>query len=130
MSIFTICGVAVITAVMAVMLRSQSPHSAMLLSIAAGVLIFLSVLQNIPDMLFGVSGMLSDSGVDTSQLAVLIKVMGICYITEFTCDCVSEAGLLSLSTNLSFAGKVIVLLTALPLFRQVIGVIQTLGGAG
>ena len=130
MSIFAFCGVAVVTAVLVLMLRRESPHSAMLLSVAAGVLIFVSVLRYIPDTLSGVSRMLNDSAADVGGLSVIVKVMGICYVTEFTCDCVTEAGLLSLSTNLSFAGKVIALLTALPLFDRIFGVIQALGGAG
>ena len=104
------------------MLRRENPHTAMLLSIAAGVLIFLSVLKNITGALNGVGGLLS--GVDTDGLSILFKVMGICYLTEFTCDCVTEAGLL----NLSFAGKAVALLTALPLFNRILGVIQNLGG--
>lgn len=129
MNIMAICGVAVVTAVLALMLRSQSPHAAMMMSIAAGILIFIYVMNHIPDTLFGMSDMLSSSGVDPTKLTILFKVMGICYITEFTCDCVTEAGLLSLATNLSFAGKVLVLLSSLPLFEQIIGVIQTLGGS-
>ena len=130
MSIFAICGVAVTTAVVVLMLRNQSSHSAMLLSIGAGVVIFLCVIKNIPETVSGITAMLTNSGVDSSQLVILLKVMGICFVTEFTCDCVTEAGLLSLSTNISFAGKILVLLTALPLFNQIFAVIQTLGGAG
>lgn len=128
MSIITICGAAIVTAVLAVMLRTQSPHSAMLLSVAAGSVIILSLLKNIPDTLSGVQRILSDGGVNTADIAILLKVMGICFVTEFTCDCVTEAGLLSLSTNISFAGKILVLLTALPLFQNIIDVITSLGG--
>lgn len=128
MSIITICGAAVVTAVLAVMLRSQSPHSAMLLSVAAGAVIILSLLKNIPDRLSGIQRILSEGGVDTANIAILLKVMGICFVTEFTCDCVTEAGLLSLSTNISFAGKILVLLTSLPLFENIINIVSGLGG--
>lgn len=127
MTIITICGAAIVTAVLAVMLRSQSPHSAMLLSVAAGAIIILSLLKNLPDTLSGIQSVLSDGGIDTADIAILLKVMGICFVTEFTCDCVTEAGLLSLSTNISFAGKILVLLTSLPLFQNIISVIATLG---
>lgn len=127
MNILTICGAAVVTAVLAVTLRSQSPHSAMLLSVAAGAVIILSVLKNLPDTLSGLQGILRDGGIDTADIAILLKVMGICFVTEFTCDCVTEAGLLSLSTNISFAGKIMVLLTALPFFQRIIDVISSLG---
>ena len=128
MSIITICGAAVVTAVLTVMLRSQSPHSAMLLSVAAGAVIILSLLKNIPDTLSGIQRILSEGGVDTANIAILLKVMGICFVTEFTCDCVTEAGLLSLSTNISFAGKILVLLTSLPLFENIINIVSDLGG--
>lgn len=127
MNMITICGAAIVTAVLAVMLRSQSPHSAMLLSVAAGAIIILSLLKNLPGTLSGIQSVLADGGIDTDDIAILLKVMGICFVTEFTCDCVTEAGLLSLSTNISFAGKILVLLTSLPLFQNIITVITTLG---
>lgn len=127
MNMITICGAAIVTAVLAVMLRSQSPHSAMLLSVAAGAIIILSLLKNLPGTLSGIQSVLADGGIDTDDIAILLKVMGICFVTEFTCDCVTEAGLLSLSTNISFAGKILVLLTSLPLFQNIIAVITTLG---
>ena len=126
MSILTICGAAIVTAVLAVMLRSQSPHSAMLLSVAAGAVIILSLLKDMPDTLSGVQSVLNDGGIDTSDIAVLFKVTGICFVTEFTCDFVTEAGLLSLSTNISFAGKILVLITALPLFENILNVVTSL----
>ena len=127
MTIITICGAAIVTAVLAVMLRSQSPHSAMLLSVAAGAIIILSLLKILPGTLSGIQSVLSDGGIDTADIAILMKVMWICFVTEFTCDCVTEAGLLSLSTNISFAGKILVLLTSLQLFQNIISVITTLG---
>ena len=126
MEMIVICGAAIMTAVLAVMLRQQSPHSALLLSLASGAVIILSILKNIPDLLSGVQALLFDSDIDTQSIAVLLKVVGICFVTEFTCDCVTEAGLLSLSTNISFAGKILVLFTALPLFRNILTIITSL----
>ena len=126
MDMIVICGAAIMTAVLAVMLRQQSPHSALLLSLASGAVIILSILKNVPDLLSGVQAILSDSDIDTQSIAVLLKVVGICFVTEFTCDCVTEAGLLSLSTNISFAGKILVLFTALPLFQNILTIITSL----
>ena len=126
MSIITICGAAIVTAVLAVMLRSQSPHSAMLLSVAAGAVMILSLLKNMPDMLTGMRAVLADGGINVEDVSILLKVMGICFVTEFTCDTVTEAGLLSLSTNISFAGKILVLMTSFPLFQNIIDVITSL----
>lgn len=126
MDMIVICGAAIMTAVLAVMLRQQSPHSALLLSLASGAVIILSILKNVPDLLSGVQAILSDSDIDTQSIAILLKVVGICFVTEFTCDCVTEAGMLSLSTNISFAGKILVLFTALPLFQKILTIITSL----
>ena len=53
MDMIVICGAAIMTAVLAVMLRQQSPHSALLLSLASGAVIILSILKNIPDPSLG-----------------------------------------------------------------------------
>lgn len=128
MSILAVCGAAIITAVMALLLRQKSPHSALLLSIASGTVIMLSLLRDIPDIIMGVNALLGSAGIDGGDIILLFKIVGICFVTEFTCDCVSEAGLLSLSTNISFAGKILVLVTSLPMFERVISVIQELSG--
>ena len=128
MDIIAICAAAVVTAALALMLRSQSPHSAMLLSVAAGAVIVLSLAEAIPKTIGSVSAMLTDAGLDTGDIAVLLKVTAICFVTEFTCDCVTEAGLLSLSTNISFAGKILVLIASLPLFDNILSLIKTLSG--
>ena len=128
MSILAVCGAAIITAVMALLLRQKNPHSALLLSIASGTVIMLSLLRDIPDIITGVNALLGSAGIDGGDIILLFKIVCICFVTEFTCDCVSEAGLLSLSTNISFAGKILVLVTSLPMFERVISVIQELSG--
>lgn len=121
-----ICGAAIITAVLALTLRVQSPHSAMLLSVASGAVIILSILKEMPDTIGGIQSVLSAGGINTGDIAILLKVMGICFVTEFTCDCVTEAGLLSLSTNISFAGKILVLIVSLPLFQNILDIVASL----
>ena len=126
MSILAVCGAAIITAVMALLLRQKSPHSALLMSIASGAVIMLSLLRDIPDVVMAVNSLLASAGIDSADIALLFKIVGICFVTEFTCDCVSEAGLMSLSTNISFAGKILVLAAALPMFERIIYVIRGL----
>ena len=129
MEIFALCAVAVISAVMALLLRRQSPQTALLLSLGAGTLILLSVLKNIILTTQSVSEILQAGGVSAEYIVILFKVLGVCFITEFTCDTVTEAGMLSLATNISFAGKVTVLIAATPLLRDVITAIAGLAGA-
>ncbi len=128
MEIFSLCAAAIVTAVFALLLRRQSPQTALLLSIGAGTLIILSVLKNIVLTTQTVSDLLIAGGISSDYIMILFKVLGICFLTEFTCDTVTEAGMLSLATNISFAGKVLVLMTAMPLFSDLLKAITSMVG--
>ncbi len=122
------CAVGILSATAALLLRRQSPQTALLLSIGAGTLIILTVLKNILLTTQSVTQLLQAGGINAEYIVILFKVLGICFLTEFTCDTVTEAGMLSLATNISFAGKVLVLLAAMPLFREVLAAITSMAG--
>lgn len=126
MELFSLCAAAILSAVMALLMRRQSPQTALLLSVGAGTLIILSVLKNIMATTGSINSLMQACGVNADYIMILFKVLGICFITEFTCDVVTEAGMLSLATNVSFAGKVTVLIASLPLFRDVITAITAM----
>ena len=129
MNIVSICAAAVICAVMALLLRHQSPQISLLISVGAGVILLMTVIREIVLTSDEIQSILSAGGISEEYIMILLKTLGICYLTEFTCDTVSEAGLLSLSTNVSFVGKVLVLCTALPLFRDLLTTVLNLVNA-
>lgn len=129
MDIMAICALAVVSAVMALLLRQRSPQTALLISIGAGVVILLSFIRQILLTADDIRTILEGGGIDSDDIMILLKLLGICFLTEFTCDTVTEAGMLSLATNLSFAGKLTVIFTALPLFSELIELVSSLAMA-
>ena len=126
MDILAVCALAVVSAAAALLLRRQSPQISMLISIAAGAIILLSVTRSLILTADEINLILSEGGVDPEYIMILLKALGICFITEFACDTVTEAGMLSLSSCLSFAGKILVFATALPMLRDVLSIISGL----
>lgn len=129
MNILAVCAAAIVSAVLALLLRRQSPQISLLVSIGAGAVILLSVMRELVLTADQIQLILSAGGVRADYIMILLKALGICYITEFTCDTVTEAGLLSLSANISFVGKILVLVTALPLFRDILTTVTALVNA-
>ena len=126
MDMIAICAVGVVSAVLALMLRHQSPQISLLISVGAGVIILLTVMRETVLTADEVRGVLNAGGVSEEYIMILLKVLGICYITEFTCDTVTEAGMMSLSVNISFAGKILVFVTSMPLFRDILSTVVSL----
>ena len=129
MNILAFCAAAIVSAVLALLLRRQNPQVSLLVSIGAGIVILLTVIREMVLTADEIQSILTAGGVSADHIMILLKALGICYITEFTCDTVTEAGLLSLSTNIAFVGKILVLFTALPLFRDILSVVSSLVSA-
>ena len=129
MNMIAICAAGIVAAVLALLLRRQSPQISLLISVGAGVILLLTVIRKMVLSADEIQTLLSAGGIRSEYIMILLKTIGICYLTEFTCDTVTEAGLLSLSTNLSFVGKITALVTALPLFRDILDTVSQLVSA-
>ena len=128
MNILSICGVAIVSAILTITLKKHNHELSILISIGAAVIILLSVIEYVVGSIDEVSTLLAQAGISTQYVIILFKVMGICFLTEFTCDCTKEAGLDALSGNIALAGKILVLVTALPMFMEVLSVVTKLSG--
>ena len=126
MNILSIAGAAVVAAAAALVLRRQSPQTALMISIAAGALILLSVVKELVLTADEAQRLLASAGIRADDIMILLKCLGICLLTEFSCDTVTEAGMLSLSSNLALAGKALVLAQALPMIRELIDAVTPL----
>ena len=63
---------------------------------------------------------------EEDYLTIIFKGLGICYITQLSCDCCRDCGESSIATQLELAGKIAMLVISLPLFRALIGIIEAL----
>lgn len=128
MNILAIIGLAVLTAVLATLLRRYHKEYAMLLSILGGGLILFMILQNFTPALNTITGMLSASGVSGEYTIILCKTLGTCFLAQFAADACRDAGESSLASKVELAGKVAVILMALPLFEAIANTAITLIG--
>ena len=126
--IITLAACAVVCAALALTVRRYSPEQSVLISIGSSVVILMSIIKYAVSNISSVSQLLYESGINSEYILILLKTLGICFITEFACDAVAEAGMLSLSSNIMLAGKIIIFVLAAPLFKEVFSVISSLLG--
>ena len=101
---------------------------AMLLSVLGGGLILFMIFQNFTPALSSITDMLSASGVSGEYTIILIKTLGTCFLAQFAADACRDAGESSLASKVELAGKVAVILMALPLFEAIANTAITLIG--
>ena len=128
MDIFRIIGFAIVAAVLCILLRQYKPEYALLVSVAAGAVILAMLISDLQTV-FDEINMLANSGIIQQEyINLLLKAMGICFVTQIASDVCKDAGESAISSKLEIAGKITVLSISLPLFRQVLMFVSTLIG--
>lgn len=126
MNILSICVLAVTTVILIVTLRPKNGEIAIMLGISCSVIILLSVLSKASGIISTVNNIISVSGISTSYVVILLKVIGICLVTEFAVNTCKDAGSQSLASNISLAGKIMVTVTSMPLYADILNVVLSL----
>ncbi len=128
MNIISITMIGIVTAVLSLSIRRYNGEISLIIAIAGCVIIFLSVLLNLSSVFETVKSILATASVRTEYIVILLKAVGICFLTEFACDCCNDAGQRALAGNVSLAGKILVLVTAIPLYEDILNTVLSLTG--
>jgi len=123
MDILQISGIALTGAVLAMILKSQKPPLAMLLSIFVGVTIFLLVLTKIGAIVDVLRQLAGQANISSVYLGTLLKIIGIAYIADFIAQICRDADQGAIAIKVELAAKVLVLVLAVPI---VVAVLQAL----
>lgn len=120
MEVEKLIAVAVIAAILIVLLRNGRPEQGMVVSIVTAVLLLLWILDSIQPILEEIRQLLEGFGFGTEHGEILLKSLGICFLSQTAGDLCRDAGEGSLAGHIELAGKTAVLVLCLPLFRTLL----------
>ena len=128
MEIFQLVGIAFITAVAALLLKGTKPELALAVTIAGSIILLLFVFELFAGSMSIFNKIASTTGIDSSLVKILLKMVGIGYLVEFSSSILNDFGQNSLADKLVFCGKIIVLVLAIPILESVLSLINHLLG--
>ena len=120
MSIFGIAALAMAAAFCAVALKKYSPEISIVIAIAAGAILLVSILSRTMPVVRSLQQLTDSIGLDPQYGVVLMKTIGICFLCQFTSDACKDAGQNALAAKVELATKIAVLLLALPLMENIL----------
>lgn len=126
MEIVQIVGLGFIVTMLALIIRQERPELAMQLSLALAVMIFLLILAKIGAVLDMFRDLAEKANISVMYLNTLLKIIGIAYLTEFGAQICRDAGEGAVAGKIEFAGKVIVMVMAVPIIALVLDTIVKL----
>ena len=113
-------------ALLAVVVRRGSPEQALLLTLAAAVVVLVSLAGAIEELMTFLSELGERSGISQRLLVPLYKTVGISLVVKVGGDLCRDAGESALAAVVETAGSVCALLAALPLLRAVLSMLLEL----
>lgn|SRR5690606_15067295 len=120
MDIVQVVGLGLLVTVLILILKDQKPLFAFLLSVFTGVLIFLFLLDQIRVVIQTLQRLADQTEVNTVFLKTILKIIGVAYIAEFGAQVVRDAGQESIASKIELAGKMLIIVMAVPIITVII----------
>ncbi len=126
MEIYKIIAVGVISAIIIVYLKSVNSDFSMPLTVVAGIILLLMTVSYLEDFISLFSSLAEISNLDNSVLKIILKIIAISYLVEFSSTLIEDFGLKSIADKVTFAGKILVLTMSAPIIKNLITLITGL----
>ena len=118
-----IIGVGLVTAIAALILKSSKPELAFAVTIAGGVIILNFALDMLGASLRIFTDIAEKTGIDQSLVKIILKIVAIGYLVEFSAGIVEDFGSKSIADKLVLAGKIIIFTVSIPIIQSLITLI-------
>ena len=119
-------AVCVLAAVLALLLKKDSPQMGMLLTLAAAAAVFLFLAGQLKELLDFLWELSAAGDIPGELLGPLYKTIGIALVVKIGGNLCRDAGESALATVIETTGSVCALLTALPLLKTVLAALMEL----
>lgn len=126
MGIMEIVALAVVGAVVVLVIRQERPELAFQISLVAGLLIFAAVAWKLVEVLQTLERLALRADLNMVFLGTLLRIIGIAYIAEFGTQVCRDAGEGALASKVELAGKVMILVMAVPIITTILETVSRL----
>ena len=122
-----VIAVSLIAVVLAVFLKNgRMPVLAMLVSLAAGILIFLKLIPSLVKLITEINSLAQSANLNIDYMVLILKVVCIAYLGEFAAQICRDAGENGIAQKVDLGVKLVIMLLALPLLETIIETVTEL----
>lgn len=120
MDIFKIVGFVLAALFFVLFFKEKRNDIAVLISLMVGILIFTFCLKQLNEIIEFLRTLSEQANIEAVYFGIILKILAISYLSSFASDICKDAGCVSLSSKVEFAGKLFILILALPILRAVL----------
>lgn len=105
---------------LALVVKEHKPIFAFLLTVFVGVVIFLFLIDKISTIIEMLEELALQANINLVYVQTVLKIVGIAYIAEFGAQIAKDAGQGAMASKIELAGKVLIMVMAIPIISVII----------
>ena len=100
--------------------KDKRSDISVLLMLAAGILVFIFCIDQIAEIINFLKNISEKAGIDIVYVGIVLKILARAYLASFASEICKDAGASSLASKVEFAGKIFILVLAIPILMAVL----------
>jgi len=126
MEILKITGIALTGILLAGLLKSIKPDFVIYVVLTTVVLLFLLILEKLGYVFSFLESIYSGLSYGKTFFPILIKVLAVAYMTDFTSQLCKDAGEGAIASKVELAGKIIIFYLSIPILIAILELINSI----
>lgn len=111
---FKVGLIGVMSAILAVLIKKDRAELSVVLSMAAGMVIFFYILSQVAVVFQFVTGMVEMADIEKTYFFQLLKMLGVAYVAEFASSICKDAGHQSIAGMIELFAKLSIVALSIP----------------
>ncbi|MCI8496060.1 MAG: stage III sporulation protein AD [Lachnospiraceae bacterium] len=124
MDIVKIAIMGIVGALLGIMLKGQKKEYELYVTLGVSLCIFYFIMSKLQLVISVVNRMQDYVNLDTSYIGILIKMIGITYVSEFSASLCKDAGYQAVAGQIEMFGKLSILVISMPVIMVLL---ETIG---
>lgn len=120
----------IVTSLVTMKIKHIRPEIAIVIAIVSCIILALYGLKEMKEILTLFDTIKTDAKIPDGYVKILLKLIGISFLCEFTSNICKDAGSPSIAKQIEFIGKLSILIVGLPILKALLSMIQNLLGNG
>lgn len=120
MLIVKVVAIAFVALFIMMMLKNTKSELNPLMAITTCALIFFIVIDPLKEIITFLQTVADKANIDTVYIGIVLKILAIAYIASFSSALCRDANVDSLGTQIDFAGRIMILVLAIPILMAVL----------
>jgi len=123
MELIRIGVLGITSAILILIIKNHRPETGLQISLVFGTLVMVFLASRIRTVLDLIGIYVERANINGVYITTIFKIIGMAYITEFAAESCRDASQNAIATKIELAGKILIIITAMPVVTSVMNII-------